>query len=65
MSRIKQLWQRSTAGSITKLIGLFSTSSHLAYELDRVADSASTQPSLSDMTSKVIDVLSKMTTAIS
>ena len=47
------------SSSITKLIGLFSTSSHLAYELDRVADSASTQPSLSDMTSKAIDVLSK------
>ncbi|WP_421197670.1 alkaline phosphatase [Aeromonas enteropelogenes] len=43
-----------------KVLGLFSASSHLDYELDRVAKgAASTQPSLSDMTAKAIDLLSQ------
>ncbi|WP_322025756.1 alkaline phosphatase [Burkholderia sp. BCC1977] len=44
-----------------KLVGLFSSTSHLEYELDRVAGKGEgpTQPSLADMTSKAIDVLSK------
>ena len=42
------------------MLGLFSTKSHLDYELDRVAKgAASTQPSLSEMTAKAIDLLSK------
>ncbi|MGY3915572.1 alkaline phosphatase [Aeromonas australiensis] len=43
-----------------KLLGLFSSRSHLDYELDRVAKGeASTQPSLADMTAKAIDLLSQ------
>ncbi|MFQ2194211.1 alkaline phosphatase [Aeromonas jandaei] len=43
-----------------KLIGLFSAKSHLDYELDRVAKgAANTQPSLSEMTAKAIDLLSQ------
>lgn len=42
----------------SKLLGLFSKTSHLAYELDRVADSSNTQPSLAEMTAKAIDILS-------
>ena len=41
------------------MLGLFSKTSHLAYELDRVADSTNTQPSLAEMTAKAIDILSK------
>lgn len=45
-----------------KLIGLFSSKSHLEYELDRTATpplgEGATQPSLSEMTLKAIDVLS-------
>ncbi|ELM3749571.1 alkaline phosphatase [Aeromonas dhakensis] len=43
-----------------KVLGLFSAKSHLDYELDRVAKgAASTQPSLSEMTAKAIDLLSQ------
>ncbi len=44
-----------------KLIGLFSSTSHLEYELDRAAGKGEgpSQPSLAEMTSKAIDVLSK------
>lgn len=43
-----------------KLIGLFSAKSHLDYELDRIAKgAANTQPSLSEMTAKAIDLLSQ------
>ena len=44
-----------------KLIGLFSTTSHLEYEIDRVAGKGegATQPSLADMTAKAIELLSK------
>ncbi|NJI09126.1 alkaline phosphatase [Aeromonas veronii] len=43
-----------------KMLGLFSSKSHLDYELDRVAKgAANTQPSLSEMTAKAIDLLSK------
>jgi alkaline phosphatase len=47
------------SSKVSKMIGLFTTTSHMAYELDRAADSATTQPSLAEMTSKAIDVLSK------
>lgn len=45
-----------------KLLGLFSSTSHLAYELDRkkaTSGEAATQPSLAQMTAKAIDLLSK------
>ncbi|MEZ6963919.1 alkaline phosphatase [Aeromonas sp. S9(2024)] len=43
-----------------KVLGLFSAKSHLDYELDRVAKgAASTQPSLSEMTAKAINLLSQ------
>jgi len=44
-----------------KMIGLFSTTSHLEYEIDRVAGKGegATQPSLADMTAKAIELLSK------
>ncbi len=43
-----------------KVLGLFSAKSHLDYELDRVArGAANTQPSLSEMTAKAIDLLSQ------
>ena len=45
----------------TKLIGLFSTTGHLEYEIDRVAGvgEGPSQPSLADMTAKAIELLSK------
>ncbi|AOY98471.1 alkaline phosphatase [Cupriavidus sp. USMAHM13] len=44
-----------------KLVGLFSSNSHLEYEIDRVAGKGegATQPSLADMTAKAIETLSK------
>lgn len=46
-----------------KFIGLFSSRSHLEYELDRTATPAlgegATQPSLAEMTTKAIDILSQ------
>ncbi len=44
-----------------KMIGLFSSKSHLEYEIDRVAGKGEgpTQPSLADMTEKAISLLSK------
>ena len=43
-----------------KVLGLFSSKSHLDYELDRVAKgAANTQPSRSEMTAKAIALLSK------
>ncbi|MFM5138514.1 alkaline phosphatase [Aeromonas rivipollensis] len=43
-----------------KVLGLFSAKSHLDYEQDRVAKgAANTQPSLSEMTAKAIDLLSQ------
>ena len=53
---------RSELAKVTsgKVLGLFSSKSHLDYELDRVAKgAANTQPSLSEMTAKAIDLLSK------
>ncbi|AOK28072.1 MULTISPECIES: alkaline phosphatase [Burkholderia] len=52
--------QLAQAGG-NKLIGLFSSTSHLEYELDRVAGKGegATQPSLAEMTAKAIDVLSR------
>ncbi len=45
--------------SSSRLIALFSKTSHMDYDLDRQNNPASTQPSLSEMTSKAIDLLSK------
>lgn len=46
-----------------KFIGLYSSKSHLEYELDRVATpplgEGATQPSLAEMTTKAIDILSQ------
>lgn len=55
----KTALQTIDSSQTSKVLGLFSPTSHLAYELDRVADSTNTQPSLADMTSKAIDILSK------
>ena len=52
------LGEMNAAGTDKPLLGLFN-GSHLSYELDRVKAAASTEPSLSDMTTKAIDVLSK------
>ncbi|WP_409422634.1 alkaline phosphatase [Pseudaeromonas sp. ZJS20] len=43
--------------SQSRVIGLFSKTSHLAYDLDRQADASSTEPSLAEMTAKAIDLL--------
>jgi len=45
----------------TKLIGLFSSASHMEYEIDRAAGKGegATQPSLAEMTAKAIELLSK------
>jgi len=45
----------AATASDKKLVGLF-TSSHMSYDLDRIANAAN-EPSLSDMTSKAIDIL--------
>ena len=42
----------------TKLVGLFNKD-HMNYDLDRIKNSAIDEPSLADMTTKAIDVLSK------
>jgi alkaline phosphatase len=46
-----------------KFIGIYSTKSHLEYELDRTAtpplNEGATQPSLAEMTTKAMDILSK------
>ena len=55
----KTALQTIDSSQTSKVLGLFSKTSHLAYELDRVADSTNTQPSLAEMTSKAIDILSK------
>ena len=47
----------AAADNSKKLIGLFNNS-HLSYDLDRQQDSSSTEPSLTEMTEKAIDVLS-------
>ena len=43
----------------SRALGLFSTSSHMDYELDRVKSNPIKQPSLSEMTAKAIDILSR------
>ncbi|MNS79996.1 Response regulator UvrY [compost metagenome] len=57
--------EMAAAPSGKKFIGLYSTRSHLEYELDRTATpplgEGATQPSLSEMTLKAIDLLSKNT----
>jgi alkaline phosphatase len=45
----------AATASDKKLVGLF-TSSHMSYDLDRIANAAN-EPSLADMTSKAIDIL--------
>ena len=48
----------AAADSSKRLIGLFNDS-HLSYDLDRVNGKAASEPSLTEMTTKAIDVLSK------
>jgi alkaline phosphatase len=45
----------ASAGSVQKLVGLF-TDSHMSYDLDR---NAAVEPSLAEMTAKAIDILAK------
>ena len=52
------LSEMNAASTDKPLLGLFN-GSHLSYELDRVKNAGSTEPSLSDMTTKAIDVLSQ------
>ena len=51
----------AAAPTTKKFIGLYSSKSHLEYELDRAAGAGegATQPSLAEMTVKAIDILSK------
>jgi alkaline phosphatase len=55
--------EMSAASNDKKFIGLFSSKSHLEYELDRTATpplgEGATQPSLAEMTTKAMDILSK------
>ncbi len=51
----KAEFDAASATSTSKLVGLF-TNSHMSYDIDR---DPSAEPSLADMTSKAIDVLSK------
>lgn len=55
--------EMAAAPSNKKFIGLFSSKSHLEYELDRSATpplgEGAAQPSLSEMTAKAIDILSQ------
>jgi alkaline phosphatase len=56
--------QMAAAPNKYKFIGLYSKTSHLEYDLDRLAQTAAgsgngvTQPSLSEMTTKAMDILS-------
>jgi alkaline phosphatase len=56
--------QMAAAPNKNKFIGLYSKTSHLEYDLDRLAQNAAgtgngvTQPSLSEMTTKAMDLLS-------
>ncbi len=55
--------EMSAAATDKKFIGLYSSKSHLEYELDRVASppvgEGANQPSLAEMTTKAMDILSK------
>ena len=55
--------EMSAASNDKKFIGLYSSKSHLEYELDRTAtpplNEGATQPSLAEMTTKAMDILSK------
>lgn len=55
--------EMSAAPNDKKFIGLYSSKSHLEYELDRTAtpplNEGATQPSLAEMTTKAMDILSK------
>ena len=55
--------EMSAASNDKKFIGLYSSKSHLEYELDRTAtpplNEGATQPSLAEMTAKAMDILSK------
>jgi alkaline phosphatase len=53
--------EMAAAPNTGKLIGLYSSTGHLQYELDRVNNvgEGATQPSLSEMTAKAMDVLSQ------
>ncbi|MFC5511681.1 alkaline phosphatase [Massilia jejuensis] len=53
--------EMAAAPNTRKFIGIYSSKSHLEYELDRVAHvgEGATQPSLAEMTVKAIDILSQ------
>ena len=55
--------EMNAASTDKKFIGLYSSKSHLEYELDRTAtpplNEGATQPSLAEMTTKAMDILSK------
>ena len=53
--KTKSEFDAAAAGPTSKLLGLF-TSSHMSYDLDR---NSAAEPSLAEMTSKAIDILSK------
>jgi alkaline phosphatase len=57
VAKTKADFDAVSPAATTKLIGVFSPKSHLDYELDRVKNAVPTQPSLSEMTVKAIDVL--------
>jgi alkaline phosphatase len=42
-----------------KVLGLFSATSHLKYELDRVKETPPSQPSLAEMATKAVDILAQ------
>ncbi|WP_394823676.1 alkaline phosphatase [Pendulispora albinea] len=53
----KEAFDAVDPSKTTKLVGIFSPSGHLDYELDRVKKATPAQPSLAEMTTKAIDVL--------
>jgi alkaline phosphatase len=57
VAKTKDEFDAIDAATTTKFIGVFSAKSHLDYELDRVKVSPSAQPSLTEMTTKAIDIL--------
>jgi alkaline phosphatase len=59
-SVVKTASELRTVGPATKLIGLFSASSHLSYELDR---DGTKEPSLAEMTLRALEVLKRAATA--
>lgn len=57
VAKTKAEFDALDASTTNHFIGVFSATSHLAYELDRVKVSPPAQPSLAEMTAKAIDIL--------